>query len=50
MVKLDVGEIWDLLNTIPDPEVPAISIVELGVVRDVRISDNVVEVDITPTY
>ena len=50
MVTLEVSEVWDLLNSIPDPEVPAISIVELGVVRDVRISDVVVEVDITPTY
>lgn len=50
MVTLEVSEIWDLLNSIPDPEVPAISIVELGVVRDVRITDAAVEVDITPTY
>ena len=32
-------EIWDLLNSIPDPEVPAISIVELGVVRAVRMNE-----------
>ena len=50
MVTLASSEIWDLLNSIPDPEVPAISIVELGVVRDVRITDSNVEVDITPTY
>lgn len=50
MVTLDVREIWDLLNSIPDPEVPAISIVELGVVRDVRLTDSNVQVDITPTY
>jgi ring-1,2-phenylacetyl-CoA epoxidase subunit PaaD len=50
MVKLEVSELWDLLNSIPDPEVPAISIVELGVVRDIRITDSSIEVDITPTY
>lgn len=50
MVTFAASEIWSLLNAIPDPEVPAISIVELGVVRDVRISDSFVEVDITPTY
>jgi ring-1,2-phenylacetyl-CoA epoxidase subunit PaaD len=44
-------QIFDLLNTIPDPEVPAISIVELGVVRDAIINDdNSIEVTITPTY
>ena len=32
--------IWDLLSEIPDPEIPAISIVELGVVRKVDIVDN----------
>ena len=30
-------DIWDLLSEIPDPEIPAISIVELGVVRKVEI-------------
>ena len=39
-----------MLNSIPDPEVPAISIVELGVVRNVRITETAIEVDITPTY
>jgi ring-1,2-phenylacetyl-CoA epoxidase subunit PaaD len=42
--------IWQLLESIPDPEVPAISIVELGVVRAVRVFEDQVEVDITPTY
>lgn len=39
-----------LLDDIPDPEIPVISIVELGVIRDVRIQGDKVEVDITPTY
>ena len=43
-------EIKALLNAIPDPEVPVISIVELGIVRDVRVRDKSVEIDITPTY
>lgn len=41
-----VQEIRALLATIPDPEIPAISITELGIVRDIR-PDRVV---ITPTY
>ena len=32
--------IWNLLKQIPDPEVPAINIVELGVVRDVIFSED----------
>ncbi|MES2567484.1 MAG: 1,2-phenylacetyl-CoA epoxidase subunit PaaD [Bacteroidota bacterium] len=40
-----------LLSEIPDPEIPVISIVELGVIRDVIIiDDNTIELKITPTY
>lgn len=42
--------VWEILNDIPDPEVPAISIVELGVVREVNENGNAVEVVMTPTY
>ena len=42
--------IWELLNTVPDPEIPVISIVELGVVRDVKFSDKSYTILITPTY
>lgn len=43
-------KIWSILGEIPDPEIPVISIVELGIARDVRIEDEKVVVDITPTY
>ncbi|MDO9000808.1 MAG: 1,2-phenylacetyl-CoA epoxidase subunit PaaD [Bacteroidota bacterium] len=42
--------IFSLLSEIPDPEIPVISIVELGVVRDVIISGKDIEIIITPTY
>ena len=42
--------IWKLLNTIPDPEIPVISIVELGVIRDVTFTDKSYTILITPTY
>ena len=38
------------LAEIPDPEIPVISIVDLGVVRDVRVDGERVEVDFTPTF
>ena len=44
------ARIWELLNTIPDPEVPAISIVELGVVRSITVDGRSVDVAMTPTY
>ena len=45
------ARVLDVLGTVPDPEVPAISVVDLGIVRDVEISDGTaVTVTITPTY
>jgi ring-1,2-phenylacetyl-CoA epoxidase subunit PaaD len=38
------------LATIPDPEIPAISITELGIVRGLAMNDDRIEVTITPTY
>ena len=38
------------LDEVPDPEVPAISVVELGVVRDVEIDGGAITVVVTPTY
>ncbi len=44
-------EIWDWMAAIPDPEIPVLSIVDLGIVRDVRWSENhELIVTITPTY
>lgn len=42
--------ILELLSTIPDPEIPVITIKDLGVLRDVIVKENEVEVVITPTY
>ena len=49
MVKeISTDKIWGILNTIPDPEIPAISIVELGIVRDVVHNDDTFIITITP--
>jgi ring-1,2-phenylacetyl-CoA epoxidase subunit PaaD len=45
-----VERAWQVLASVPDPEIPVISIVELGVVRDVRLDGEQLTVDITPTY
>ncbi len=42
--------VWAALETVPDPEVPVISVVELGIVRDVEIAGDALTVVITPTY
>ena len=43
-------QIWSILETVMDPEVPVLSITDLGIVRDVKIENDSVEVVITPTY
>lgn len=44
-------EVFEILAGVPDPEVPAISVVDLGIVRDAEIAANgAVTVTITPTY
>jgi ring-1,2-phenylacetyl-CoA epoxidase subunit PaaD len=43
-------EVWEALAEIPDPEIPVISLVDLGVVRDVEVTDGRVRVAFTPTF
>jgi ring-1,2-phenylacetyl-CoA epoxidase subunit PaaD len=50
ITQINKEQIWNLLKEIPDPEVPAINIVELGVVRDILINEDKIEIVITPTY
>jgi ring-1,2-phenylacetyl-CoA epoxidase subunit PaaD len=48
MVATD--EIWSLLEEVNDPEVPVLSVVDLGIVREVRAGEEEIEIIITPTY
>jgi ring-1,2-phenylacetyl-CoA epoxidase subunit PaaD len=48
--KISVEKVWSLLETVTDPEVPVLTIIDLGIVRDVKVQDNKVEIIITPTY
>jgi len=47
---MNENEIWKLLEEVPDPEIPVLSIVDLGVVRTVQIFDSKVTIEITSTY
>jgi ring-1,2-phenylacetyl-CoA epoxidase subunit PaaD len=44
------GEIWALLDEVNDPEVPVLSVVDLGIIREVRVEGEQVEIVVTPTY
>ena len=41
---------WNIAASVVDPEIPVLSIADLGVLRDVTVADGRVEVVITPTY
>lgn len=48
---MNESDIWAILETVPDPEVPVLSILDLGIVRAVAIEDNdLIRITITPTY
>lgn len=51
----EVGEVWQWLHEVPDPEIPVISVVDLGIVREVRWAPDEtgaegLVVTVTPTY
>lgn len=43
-------EIWDVLRNVTDPEIPVLSVTDMGIVRDVVQTPDAIEVSITPTY
>jgi ring-1,2-phenylacetyl-CoA epoxidase subunit PaaD len=44
------ADIWQALDDVKDPEIPVVSVVEMGIVRDVTLEDQKVTVIITPTF
>ncbi|OEY66354.1 1,2-phenylacetyl-CoA epoxidase subunit PaaD [Marinobacter sp. X15-166B] len=48
--RLTEAAIWDLLDRVKDPEVPVVSVVELGIVRGLSWDGKHLQVDVTPTY
>ena len=47
-----VGEaqVWEALEQIPDPEIPVVSLVDLGVIRSVEVATGHVRIEFTPTF
>jgi ring-1,2-phenylacetyl-CoA epoxidase subunit PaaD len=43
-------EIWQYMEEVFDPEVPVLTVVDLGVIRDIKFVDGLCKVTITPTY
>ena len=49
---LDEQQVWEALKDVPDPELPAISVVDMGIVRHIQVDTaaSSIQVDITPTF
>lgn len=50
MNKLTLSQIWQALEQVKDPEIPVVSVVEMGIVRDVVAEGDAVRVTMTPTF
>jgi ring-1,2-phenylacetyl-CoA epoxidase subunit PaaD len=42
--------LWQLLDTIPDPEIPVLSLIDLGIIRDVEATESQTRIGVAPTY
>lgn len=50
VLNIEEQKIWRLLEEVADPEVPVLSVIDLGIIREVKIKEDEVEIVITPTY
>ncbi len=48
--SIEIKKIWQILGTVNDPEVPVLTVLDLGIVREVQIKNDQIEIIITPTY
>jgi ring-1,2-phenylacetyl-CoA epoxidase subunit PaaD len=47
---VDLEAVWDALAEVPDPEIPAVSVVDLGIVRSVELDGGRLRVELLPTF
>ena len=46
----DPAQVWDWLSELTDPEIPVVTLREMGILRQVQVQDDHIAVTITPTY
>ena len=49
-LRPSIDEVWHWLHQVPDPEIPVVSLADLGIIRDVAWRDDTLVVTVTPTY
>jgi ring-1,2-phenylacetyl-CoA epoxidase subunit PaaD len=47
---INVSAIWKLMEEVADPEIPVLSVIDLGIVRNIKLNDEEVEIYVKPTY
>jgi len=50
VLDLDQARAWKAAAAVPDPEVPAVTVADLGILRSVEVKDGVATAKVTPTY
>lgn len=50
VISPEARRAWEAAAAVPDPEVPCVTVADLGILRDVRIEDGVAVAKVTPTY
>ncbi|VAW36616.1 1,2-phenylacetyl-CoA epoxidase, subunit D, partial [hydrothermal vent metagenome] len=46
----NIQQVEDILQQVTDPEIPVLSLQDLGVIRNIEVTNNKIAVTITPTY
>ncbi len=49
-VRPSTDQVWQWLSVLTDPEIPVVTLKEMGILRDVQVQDDHIAVTITPTY
>ncbi|MGE5223524.1 MAG: 1,2-phenylacetyl-CoA epoxidase subunit PaaD [Omnitrophica WOR_2 bacterium] len=49
-MSLTPEQVWQILDEVKDPEIPVVSVVEMGIIRQVEVQDDSVRVTMTPTF
>jgi ring-1,2-phenylacetyl-CoA epoxidase subunit PaaD len=50
MQTLNEDKVWHLLYQVKDPEIPVVSVVEMGMIREVEVNGDQIQVTMTPTF
>jgi ring-1,2-phenylacetyl-CoA epoxidase subunit PaaD len=50
MSSITVQGAWQILQQVKDPEIPVVSLVEMGMVRDIQVTGDTIDVTLTPTF